>query len=148
MLIGAEERVNKLVLARLADNEFSRGSSIEQAACKEWRQKIIEFQLGLWARHLLSKRWHSLSTTKTKNWFLVYNLGVRMSGLWDTHNDCPGVVRNLKICWNLLCFPKRLPTFYWCYYHQCSTTKRTKRKEKNRGEQDTWLNGLSKVLSS
>jgi len=46
MLIGAEERVNKLVLARLADNEFSRGSSIEQAACKEWRQKIIEFQLG------------------------------------------------------------------------------------------------------
>jgi len=35
MLIGAEERVNKLVLARLDDSEFSRGSSSEQAACKE-----------------------------------------------------------------------------------------------------------------
>lgn len=27
MLIGAEERVNKLELARLAESEFSRGSS-------------------------------------------------------------------------------------------------------------------------
>jgi len=32
MLIGAEERVSKLVLAKLADNELSRGSSIEQEA--------------------------------------------------------------------------------------------------------------------
>lgn len=34
MLIGAEERVNKLELARLAESEFSRGSSNVHAADK------------------------------------------------------------------------------------------------------------------
>lgn len=54
MLIGAEERVNKLVLARLADNEFSRGSSSEQAACKEDRYIIESFSEARGAFALLA----------------------------------------------------------------------------------------------